>query len=82
MILKPSKGTTMYPHDHMNARGRYIGLDRQELVPYKPTRWWQFWIAKPHHIVMDAETGSYFDAGRPQGFWNWLFSRDTWFRIR
>ena len=66
----------MYPHD---TRGHYIGLDRK---PYKPRRWWEFWIAKPNHVVLDAETGSFFDAGRPQGFWNWLFSRDTWFRIR
>lgn len=41
-----------------------------------------FWRSKPRIYVLDAETGRFFDPGEPQGFWSWLFSRDTWLRIR
>jgi hypothetical protein len=42
-----------------------------------------FWQERRKRVlVLDAETGKFFDLPEPQGFWSWLFSRDTWFRIR
>jgi len=40
--------------------------------PIKPRRWYEFWLAKPKHYVLDAETGRFFDPGDP-GFMPWLF---------
>jgi len=47
------------------SKTKTTGTYNHDRKPYKPRRWWEFWIAKPNHVVLDAETGSFFDAGRP-----------------
>lgn len=45
--------------------------------PLKPRRWWEFWLAKPRHLVLEAETGKFFDAGDP-GFLQWFWEDYGW----